>query len=33
MRRWIVWHLPELATAMIAMALGFPVVLGGRTRG
>ena len=32
MMRWLVFHLPDLACAMIAAVLGFPVVLGGRTR-
>lgn len=33
MRRWIVWHLPDLAACFIAFELGFPVILGGLTRG
>ena len=32
MRRWIIFHLPEVASAMIALVVGFPVALAGRTR-
>ena len=29
---WLIWHLPDVACAMIALAMGCPVVVGGRTR-
>jgi hypothetical protein len=33
MTRWIVYHVPDLMAAMIALRMRFPVVLGGRRNG
>lgn len=32
MTRWLIFHLPDLASAMIAMGLGWPLPLAGRVR-